>query len=256
MSRGPRSRRSCSGRLQVEPNARETGQPAPSARCSPASEINGMQQQRSRDRLQRQQRVHGRRPLRRLRHLCRHGHLRAGGCPDRSPAPRAAPPGPTRCPGAPRAESSIARYADWRSQAHDSHRPPTRRQFLEESPVGRREGVMVQGEIFVDAARSAGDLAGVFEFDGQTGYFYLYRLRGEGQKVLGAIHVVSGDPDFGERDIAIRWNPTEGKVGLFIKGELWAAFDAIRQAKYGGNYEPGVKPGLPLEVRRDFAPLA
>src|SRR4051812_21738088 len=100
--------------------------------------------------------------------------------------------------------------------------------------MARREAVMPQDEIFADAIRSAGDLAGVFEFDGQTGYFYLYRIGAGHQKVVNAIHVVSGDLDFAEREIAIRWNPKEDKVGLFIKGELWAAFDAIGQAKYGG----------------------
>lgn len=39
--------------------------------------------------------------------------------------------------------------------------------------------------IFESATRSAGDLAGVFEHDDDTGYFYLYDLsRGEGQKSL------------------------------------------------------------------------
>ena len=51
-------------------------------------------------------------------------------------------------------------------------------------------------EIFESSVRSAGDLAGVFEFDGDTSYFYLYRVdASEGNKVLDAIKVSVGEPD-------------------------------------------------------------
>ncbi|WP_437294750.1 DUF2251 domain-containing protein [Sorangium sp. So ce426] len=101
-------------------------------------------------------------------------------------------------------------------------------------------------EIFDSAVRPAGDLAGVFEYDGDTGYFYLYATgEGTGQKVLDAIHVLSGMPDFGETDISIRWDSEEQKVGLFIKGILWAVYDCARRAKYGGAYKSGGKPSLP-----------
>jgi hypothetical protein len=56
---------------------------------------------------------------------------------------------------------------------------------------------MQKKEILKNATRSAGDLAGVFEFDEDTSYFYLYNTSGDaGQKVLGAIHIMSGTPDF------------------------------------------------------------
>jgi hypothetical protein len=42
-------------------------------------------------------------------------------------------------------------------------------------------------EMFDSSIRSAGDLAGVFEYDGETGYFYLYDSVGSSnQRVLGA----------------------------------------------------------------------
>ncbi len=107
-------------------------------------------------------------------------------------------------------------------------------------------------EIFADASRSAGDLAGVFEFDGETAYFYLYRV-GEEQKVLDAIHVLSAKPDFGKEDIAIRWTLIEDKVGLFIRGELWAVFDTHNKTKYGGNYRKDLTSTVPPVVSRAFS---
>lgn len=107
---------------------------------------------------------------------------------------------------------------------------------------------MQTNEIFDSCARSAGDFAGVFEYDGETGYFYLYETSGdEGQKVRDSIHILSGALNFGEADISIRWDREEQKVGWFIKGVLWAVFDAQHHTKYGGSYQPGAKPSLPSE---------
>jgi hypothetical protein len=72
--------------------------------------------------------------------------------------------------------------------------------------------------------RSAGDLEGVFEFDGETGYFYLHKISGEpDRKIISAIHIISGAPDFNEDDITIRLSADERMVGLFVRSELWAA---------------------------------
>lgn len=80
---------------------------------------------------------------------------------------------------------------------------------------------------FGSAVRSAGDLAGVLEYDSETAYFYLYRVDGEhGQKVVDSIHFFSGPSDLSNADIAVRWNSTEQKVGLLIRGSLWTVFDA------------------------------
>lgn len=101
-------------------------------------------------------------------------------------------------------------------------------------------------EIFDSAVRSTGDLAGVFEFDGETGYFYLYKTDGtQSQKILDSIHVISSEPDFVETDISIRWDSEERKVGLFIRDSLWAVFDPGQREKYGGNYKPNASPALP-----------
>ncbi len=108
---------------------------------------------------------------------------------------------------------------------------------------------MAEDEMFDSVVRSAGDKAGVFEYYGDTGYFYLYKTKGEKyQNVTATIWVLNGTPDFAGKDIAIRWDPSEGKVGLFIHGQLWAAFDIDSGEKYGGNYQVGTQPNIPLDI--------
>lgn len=112
---------------------------------------------------------------------------------------------------------------------------------------------MPSDEIFDSAVRSTGDLAGVFEYDGETAFFYLYETIGDkGQKVLDSIRILSGEPDFGEADISVRWDPEEQKVGLFIKGALWAVFDGRGRKKYGESYRVGATPSLPPEAKKGF----
>ncbi len=107
--------------------------------------------------------------------------------------------------------------------------------------------------IFDSATRSAGDLAGVFEHDDDTGYFYLYDLsRGEGQKIVSAIRVAAGKPAYGAKDVKIRWNEEEAVVGLFIKGQLWAAFECATNQKFGGNFTPDQPPNLPDSILKSF----
>ena len=97
-----------------------------------------------------------------------------------------------------------------------------------------------------------GDLAGVFEGDGETAYFYLYdQRRSKADMVVDAIHITGKQPDFGKEDIGIESNTSETKVGLFIKNELWAAFDAEGK-KHGGNYESGARPNIPDAVAESF----
>jgi hypothetical protein len=109
------------------------------------------------------------------------------------------------------------------------------------------------GEIFVSKVRSAGDLAGVFEYDGETGYFYLYDERHErNHRVVGAIHVLSTAPDFHESDVRILWDATETCVGLVIRDHVWAAFDTRTGAKYGGDYRAHGNPDVPEGIVRSL----
>ena len=92
---------------------------------------------------------------------------------------------------------------------------------------------------------SFGDFAGVFEYDGETGYLYLFdNGRAADRRIVGAIHIFSGTPDFEESEIEVRWNHEGLRVGLFIRGRLWAEFDAVRGVGFGGDYKPGGTPKL------------
>lgn len=107
-------------------------------------------------------------------------------------------------------------------------------------------------ELFESRVRSSGDLAGVFEYDGETSYFYLYRTGSQGNKVLDSIHVASEPPDFVVSDLEIRWAKGEAKVGLFIKGDLWAVFDTEKRSKHGGDYRSKTRPILAAAVKDGF----
>jgi len=111
-------------------------------------------------------------------------------------------------------------------------------------PGNRRSDLAA--DMFESAVRSRGDLAGFFEYEDNTGYFYLYEVHGEDRgKVLEHIHILSGPAPFEERDVAIGWNKSENRVGLFIHGELWAVFDTVTNKKFGGNYDPDGRPATP-----------
>lgn len=113
---------------------------------------------------------------------------------------------------------------------------------------------MITDDIFVSAVRSADDRAGVFEYDGETGYFYLYHAKGEiTQKVIAAIRVCVGTLDFKEQDVVVRWDQNETRVGLLIRGQLWAVFDTVTGAKLGGDYRAGSHAEFPNEIYSAFA---
>jgi len=112
---------------------------------------------------------------------------------------------------------------------------------------------MAANEMFDSAVRSSGDQAGVFEYDGETGYFYLYEIReSQGNKVVGAIRVLIGAPNFDDDDVSIRWDTAERMVGLFIRGKLWAAFDNISGARYGGHYGSAEQAAIPETLKEAF----
>jgi hypothetical protein len=104
----------------------------------------------------------------------------------------------------------------------------------------------MDGDVWASAVRSSGDLAGVFEHDGETGYFYLYDLdRSDGHKIVDAIHILSQSADFSESEISIRWDRAEQRVGFFIRDTLWAVFNVSRMTKHGGNYRAEGRPTIP-----------
>jgi hypothetical protein len=114
---------------------------------------------------------------------------------------------------------------------------------------------MEETEIFESTVRPSGDLAGVYEYDGETGYFYLYQTGSNSNKVLGAIHIISGPSDFDARDVEIRWDKESEKVGLFIRRTLWAVFVASNRGKFGGDYKPGGFPTLSPNAAAGFVSM-
>jgi hypothetical protein len=108
-------------------------------------------------------------------------------------------------------------------------------------------------EVFESASQSAGSLAGVFEFDGETGYFYLYETKApDGAKIVGSIHILEGDLDLSRMTISVRWDRQEQRVGLFIDGRLWAAFDSVTGNKFGGDYRPNATPDISPDIAAGF----
>jgi hypothetical protein len=108
-------------------------------------------------------------------------------------------------------------------------------------------------EIFESAVRSGGDLAGVFEFDGEVGYFYLYKTEEkQGNKIVDSIGILLNTPIYPLQSVAVEWDLNEENVGLVIDGILWAIFDCANGKKYGSTYSKNTKPNLPTEVIRGF----
>lgn len=80
--------------------------------------------------------------------------------------------------------------------------------------------------MFDSSIRSAGDLASVFEFDGDASYFYLYRVDAdEGSKSINSIKIGVGTPPFLESEVDILWSKDDRLVCLQIAGNIVATFD-------------------------------
>jgi len=109
------------------------------------------------------------------------------------------------------------------------------------------------GEIFGSAVRPQRDFAGMFEYDGETGYFYWLDLsQEEGKRIKAHIHITSNDPGFPKSGIRVSWNRSCDAVGLYIGGDLWAAFH-LQGGKHGGNYKAGGGPAIPAEIAAGFS---
>jgi hypothetical protein len=110
----------------------------------------------------------------------------------------------------------------------------------------------VRNHLVESAIRERGDLAGAFEYDGQTGYFYLYDVREEeNRKVLAFIRVISGNTDLADLEVSIRWDDRQERVGLFLRGVQWAAFVAPSGAKHGGNCGAHASADIPALQKFD-----
>jgi len=112
---------------------------------------------------------------------------------------------------------------------------------------------MESTEIFESSVRSTEDIAGVFEYADNSGFFYLYFLRNkDDEKIQGAIPIAFGEVCFSEADIEILWNVEENLVALLIFGQLCAVFDVDRKVSYGGNVKNN-SFDIPHEIKAAFA---
>jgi len=110
---------------------------------------------------------------------------------------------------------------------------------------------MTNNDIFECQTNASETLAGVYEHDDEVGYFYLYDLtRQEGQKVVGAVRVFVGPFRHALNDLVIRWSSDEQAVGLFVEGELCAAFDVKSREAFGGDSEG--RRSIPDSTKKSF----
>lgn len=106
----------------------------------------------------------------------------------------------------------------------------------------------MENDYLLDKFRTKGDMAGVLEFDGETGYFYLVAVSHRGnQKIIDHLQVFSRNSYAERSELQIEWNDSQEKVGLFIGGELWALFDTVSRKKSGGNFTRESDPAVPLD---------
>jgi hypothetical protein len=77
--------------------------------------------------------------------------------------------------------------------------------------------------VLVAAKQISGDLSGVFEYDGETAYFYLYAETGFSEPtILAAVHIQSGPINLERNEISVFWDDSNRVVSLSINGEVRA----------------------------------
>ncbi len=110
----------------------------------------------------------------------------------------------------------------------------------------------MENGIFESSIRTSGDLAAIFEYDDEGGYFYLFDLtKAKGQQARAVIVVSEHGVALEGADVSVRWNASGDIAGLCIAGNLWAAFDEHGR-RYGGGYGTQNAPSISSEVTRRF----
>jgi hypothetical protein len=92
-----------------------------------------------------------------------------------------------------------------------------------------------------------------FEVEDGVGWFYLYDdNRAKTQKIATALKVCSPGHGLKGKDIKLVWDKSGVKVGLQLRGSVWAVFDAKTRKSYCSHYTPHGKPSLPLGAVKGF----
>jgi hypothetical protein len=106
-------------------------------------------------------------------------------------------------------------------------------------------------EYFDSSMRPSGDIAGVFEFDGETGYFYLYEMSSDGEnKIKGALNIHIDNVTFAPSDVLINWSSDWNITYLKISNKVYAVFDCRSGIGYSGNISTGVEAVIPLSIEQ------
>jgi hypothetical protein len=123
---------------------------------------------------------------------------------------------------------------------------------FEEVVAVLEKAVIMENAIFESAVRTSGDLAGIFEYDEEGGYFYLFDLtKNNGSQARGVIFVAPKNIDFQPLDVSVKWNEAQDIVGLYVHHDLWAAFDQ-QGRKYGGIDDTRKAPSVPAAIIEQF----
>ncbi len=110
----------------------------------------------------------------------------------------------------------------------------------------------MDNDVFKSLVRDKGDLGGVFEYDGDTGYFYLYNLSASANsKIRGGICIFPGPTFVDESKISIKWNKRQNIVSLVIDGLIWAAFEE-NGTPHGGRYTEGRTSSVGQKIIEQF----
>lgn len=126
-----------------------------------------------------------------------------------------------------------------------------------QSLAGMKERFRPGTEAQIASDSPTSSFSGVFEDDGETGYFYAYD-RANPNGVLDAVHIYDVE-DVGERDrerdseAEVFWSTDGLKAGLLINDYLHAVIDFERRKAYcRSNFPP---PGGPwhAEVREPWS---
>ena len=92
-----------------------------------------------------------------------------------------------------------------------------------------------------------------FEEEEGVGWFYLFDdRREETKKIVTALKICSRGHGLKGKDLKLVWDKTGIKVGLQIRGEVWAVFDTRTLKSHSSRYTPDGEPGLPPRAVKGF----